>query len=128
LQNRLIGSAEVTGAYADVGASDWIGHTRVELARKVIALGLQDFDAAVLQKSASRELTQAISRLVNARGLDGIRYLSRYGHDIENWAIFGTVTIRKAETAPVIVESSDFQLALRIHGLQLSSNVSDKDC
>jgi hypothetical protein len=61
LHNRLIGSAYIPGAYADVGASDWIGHLRTELAREVVALGVPDFDAAVLQRSAPRKLTQTIS-------------------------------------------------------------------
>jgi hypothetical protein len=33
-----------------------------------------------------RELTQHASRLVYNSAFDGIRYLSRYGHNICNWA------------------------------------------
>jgi hypothetical protein len=120
LHNRLIGSAYIPGAYGDVGASDWIGHLRTELAREVVALGVPDFDAAGLQRSAPRKLT--ISRLVNDRGLDGVRYLSRYGHDLENWAVFEPLRIEMAEMDRVTAEDSDFQLTLQIHGLQLSSN------
>jgi hypothetical protein len=45
-------------------------------------------DSSVLQKTAPRSLTPAVSRIVLNEGLAGIRYLSKHGHDMENWALF----------------------------------------
>jgi hypothetical protein len=85
---RLIGSANAHGEFADIGASDWIAKLRYTLAPLLITLGITDFDASVLQRSGPRLLTQHVSAFVYDEGLDGIRYLSKYGHDIENWALF----------------------------------------
>lgn len=45
----------------------------------------------VLQRSGPRILTQNVSAVVYKNGFNGIRYLSKYGHDIENWALFEPV-------------------------------------
>ncbi len=94
------------------------GHLRTSLARETLRLGFEDFDAALLQQSVPRSLTQAISRVVNNQGLSGIRYLSRYGHDIENWAIFEPFAIEIVESKPLTGSDPDFQSALRIHRLR----------
>ena len=82
LEERLIGSAHVKAVCAGIGASDWLGHLRRELAEEIVALGFEDFDAALLQQSVPRSLTQVVSRFVYRQDLGGLRYLSRYGHDI----------------------------------------------
>ncbi len=118
LRRRLFGVGEIRGVYADIGASNWLGHLRTSLARETLRLGFEDFDAALLQQSVPRSLTQAISRVVNNQGLSGIRYLSRYGHDIENWAIFEPFAIEIVESKPLTGSDPDFQSALRIHRLR----------
>ena len=121
MEERRMGVARVEAVCADIGASDWLGHLRSELARKTVALGFGDFDAANLQQSVPRSLTQAISRSVYQEDLSGIRYLSRYGHDIENWAIFEPFRIEGPKTEHLTPGDFDFQTALRIHGLRLGS-------
>ncbi|AXC16133.1 hypothetical protein ACPOL_6927 (plasmid) [Acidisarcina polymorpha] len=85
---RVMGEAAVTGAYADLYGASWVSHLRQVLARDCIALGLQDLDDSVLQQGEPRRLTQLASLKVYETGFDGIYYRSRYGHDLENWALF----------------------------------------
>ena len=82
-QERVMGSANAHGRFADIGASEWISTLRRKLAPLLINLGIPDFDASVLQRSGPRLLTQNVSEIVYSEGFDGIRYLSKYGHDIE---------------------------------------------
>ena len=124
LNDRLIGSALIPGTYADIGSSDWIAFLRHTLARDVLAGGFSDFDAAVLQTSAPRSLTQAASRIANRQGLDGLRYLSRYGHDLENWAVFEPFRIDAWGASRISAEDADLQTALRIHALHLSQEAA----
>ena len=84
----MIGAAKAQGTFADVGASEWISVLRRSLAPLLIRLGIPDFDASVLESSAPRIVTQRVAEFFYGEGFDGIRYLSKYGHDIENWALF----------------------------------------
>jgi hypothetical protein len=86
-EKRMIGAAEHEGSHADLYGSEWIGILRRELAADCLALGVNDLDA-VLQASAPRRLTQRASRIAFQAGFNGIHYRSRYGHDVENWALF----------------------------------------
>src|SRR5229473_1766956 len=88
------------------------------LAGHLERFGIDDIDASALQKTAPRILTQLASRIVFYAGFSGIYYLSKYGHDIENWALFEPfqITVRDPETVPV--EDRDLQLALRLHSLK----------
>jgi hypothetical protein len=74
--------------------------------------GLDDIDASVLQKTVFRLLTQLVSRIVFYVGFSGIYYLSRYGHDIENWALFEPFQITVRDSEPVRADDSDLHLAL----------------
>jgi hypothetical protein len=72
-----------------------LAHLRSALAARLLHYGLDDLDAGDLRQRAPRALTQEISRYVFETGsgdagaaLDGIRYLSRLGDDIVNWAMF----------------------------------------
>jgi hypothetical protein len=92
---RSIGRARHDGPFADIGQSSSVAHLRAALAGRVVHYGLEDLDAGDLRRRAPRAFTQEISRYVFERGvaeegepLLGIRYLSRLGDDIENWAIF----------------------------------------
>jgi len=115
--NRVMGSAEAHGQYADIGASQWIATLRHRLAPLLIQLGIPDFDASVLQRSGPRRLTQTVSQYVYRQGYNGIRYLSKYGHDIENWALFEPAHLTSPYSEPIRPEEPDFIEALRIFNL-----------
>ena len=51
LDNRLIGSAEARGRFADVGSAEWIETLRRSLAPRLVQLHISDFDASVLQRT-----------------------------------------------------------------------------
>jgi hypothetical protein len=81
--------------------------------------GVDDIDAAVLQQTAPRTLTQFVSRIVFYAGFAGIYYLSKYGHDIENWELFEPFRTTPRPAQIIRREDEDLQLALRLHGLKL---------
>ena len=116
---RMMGSAQAHGRFADIGTSDSIASLRRRLAPLLIRLGLPDFDASVLQRSGPRLLTQQVSSLVYHDGFQGIRYLSKYGCDIENWALFEPADITSAAAAHIEVDDPDLLEALRIFDLVL---------
>jgi RES domain len=117
---RLIGTAQTDGEYADVYAPGWIALLRRELASTAVALGLSEIDAATLQAGRPRQLTQEASLIVFRRGLDGIFYRSRYGHSVENWAIFEPFPLRNTSANAIIADDPDLQSALRLHGLTMT--------
>ena len=114
---RVMGSAEAHGQFADIGASDWISTLRRRLASLLIQLGIPDFDASVLQRSGPRRLTQNVSQFVYRQGFNGIRYLSKYGHDIENWALFEPANLTSTHCEQIRPDDPDFMEALRIFNL-----------
>jgi hypothetical protein len=118
-QKRVMGSANAHGTFADIGASDWISTLRRKLAPLLINLGIPDFDASVLQRSGPRLLTQNVSEIVYSEGLDGIRYLSKYGHDIENWALFEPAQLTGATAAGIRTADPDLLAAMRMFHLTL---------
>ena len=94
LRKRAMGTATVVGSFADVGHSRSLGDLRRRLVARLIHYGLDDLDGATIRMSAPRAFTQEVSRLVyecsdesGERAYAGIRYLSRLGDDIHNWAI-----------------------------------------
>lgn len=117
---RLIGTAQTEGEYADIYAPGWIAHLRRELASTALALGLSDIDGATMQAGHPRRLTQQASLIVFRKGLDGIFYRSRYGHSIENWAIFEPFPLRNTSSAAIAADDPDLQAALRLHGLTMT--------
>jgi hypothetical protein len=120
LPGRLIGTAWVEGQYADIYAPEWIAFLRRELASTAVALGLFEIDAATLQAGRPRQLTQEASLVAFRHGLDGIFYRSRYGHSIENWAIFEPFSLRNPSAAAIVANDPDLQSALRLHGLTMT--------
>jgi hypothetical protein len=106
---RMMGKATVTGGYATIYGTSWVSHLRHALASDCIALGIEDLDDSVLQRGEPRRLTQLASLKVNEAGLDGIYYRSRYGHDLENWALFEPFEISSAEI-PIAVRPDDVDL------------------
>jgi len=118
LQKRILGVATADGEYADICSSEWISRLRKSLAAHFSRFGVEDIDASVLQKTAPRTLTQFVSRIVFYAGFAGIYYLSKYGHDIENWALFEPFQIHVMDPESVPVDDPDLQLALRLHSLK----------
>lgn len=122
LATRLIGTAEAQGQYADIYAPEWIALLRHELASTAVALGLSEIDASTLQAGRPRRLTQEASLIVFRRGFDGIFYRSRYGHTIENWAIFEPFPLRNTTAASITADDPDLHSALRILGLTMTKS------
>jgi hypothetical protein len=118
LRKRMLGIATAGGEYADICSSEWISRLRKSLATQLRRFGVEDIDASVLQKTAPRTLTQFVSRIAFYAGFSGIYYLSKYGHDIENWALFEPFQINVRDPEMVPVEDRDLQLALRLHSLK----------
>ena len=95
LERRCIGEATVRGSFAEIGHSESLARLQKELAHRLVHYGFQDLDGSAIRIRAPRRLTQEISRFVfeqtgrgRRRAFDGIRYLSRLGDDLRNWAIF----------------------------------------
>ena len=72
--------------------------------------------------SESFSATHLASRQAYEAGCAGIYYLSRYGHDLENWAIFEPFPIRPKESTPIATNDKDLLQALKILGLELSAH------
>jgi len=118
LRKRILGIATAGGEYADLCSSEWISRLRKSLATHLTRFGVEDIDASVLQKTAPRTLTQFVSRIVFYAGFSGIYYLSKYGHDIENWALFEPFQIRVLEPELIRPDDRDLQRALQLHSLK----------
>lgn len=108
---RLLGAGRSRGHYADIYAAEWVGHLRSVLSTECLKLGLADLDVAILQQGQPRRLTQLASLEVYKSGLNGIYYRSRYGHDLENWAIFEPFDVQVAADAELISEDDPDLLA-----------------
>jgi hypothetical protein len=121
LAGRMAGTAETNGEFADVYAAQWIALLRRELASTAVALELSEIDASILQAGRPRQLTQAASLIVFRNGYDGIFYRSRYGHSIENWAIFEPFPLRNTSADAIAADDPDLQSALRMHGLTMAT-------
>jgi hypothetical protein len=52
LQKRILGIATAEGEYADICSSEWISRLRKSLAAHLSKFGIENIDAAVLQKTA----------------------------------------------------------------------------
>jgi hypothetical protein len=125
INGRCIGSANVEGEYADIYALAWVSHLRLALAGTAVKLGMEDIDLSSLERAEPRLLTQQAGRIAFELGCAGVFYHSRYGHSIENWAIFEDWT--RAERFPIHQSNSrklaegdpDLLESLRILGLVL---------
>ena len=125
-ETRLLGSAEHQGQYANLYGSEWVSLLRRELAADCIALGISELDAATLQRSAPRRLTQIASRKAFQLGFDGIVYRSRFGHDIENWALFEPFKIKPISAMAIELNDPDLRKALTIHHLEFEVPSSER--
>ena len=126
LKGRCIGSANVDGEYADIYSLEWVGHLRVALAEIALKLGMEDIDLSSLERAEPRLLTQRAGRIAFELGFAGVFYLSRYGHSIENWAIFEDwavperFPIHQPKSRKLAEDDPDLLEALRVLGLILT--------
>jgi hypothetical protein len=125
---RLLGAARHEGPYADVGHSSSLAHLRVALASRLVHYGLDDIDGSALRRRAPRSFTQELSRYVfehartdDGEALAGIRYLSRLGDDIINWAIFEGNDPREVTTEEIARDDAELRAALATLDLVLAS-------
>ncbi len=90
--------------------------------RASVCLGLEDLDVAILQQGKPRRLTQLSSLEVYKAGLNGIYYRSRYGHDLENWALFEPFQIRKrGDSEAIRVDDPDLLAACELLRIQIGN-------
>jgi hypothetical protein len=115
---RVIGTASAEGNYADIYSAEWIALLRRKLVSDCLRLGLRDLDASALQNSSPRTLTQLVSRIVYDMGLAGVYYRSRYGHDLENWALFEPCRIHRMKSRRVTPDDPPLAEAMRMLGLK----------
>jgi hypothetical protein len=126
LDNRLVGEATVKGRFVDVGDTSSLATLRTALAASAIRYGLNEIDAATIRLRAPRAFTQQVSRFVYEQGpFAGIRYRSRLGDDVLNWAIFEPAPdapspfVATTSTA-VEADDPDLRAALGLLGLALA--------
>jgi hypothetical protein len=107
-ETRRLGTARHACGFVDLGHSDSLAHLREALADHVLRHGLDDLDAGDVRRRAPRRLTQEISRYLFERGRDddgaavgGVRYLSRLGDELVNWAIFEPNEPSDATSEPI---------------------------
>ena len=111
---RVLGTGMTAGNYA----VQWVAHLRTVLAAECLRLGLKDLDVAVLQQGQPRRLTQLASLEVYKCGLNGIYYRSRYGHDLENWALFEPFDLQNLGNAESVrPDDADLMAACEIFGI-----------
>jgi hypothetical protein len=131
LQERMIGEARLTGAFANVGHTRSLTYLRQTMAARLLHYGIPDLDAAAVRLRIPRKFTQEISRVIyectNVDGgpeFNGVFYLSRLGDDLSNWAIFEPANpadsvMADSRSSPILREDPDFLGALRLLSLTL---------
>ena len=125
--SRTIGTARHEGPFADIGHSSSLAELRAVLASRLVHYGLDDLDAGDVRRRAPRAFTQEISRYIFERGVSeageplvGIRYLSRLGDDIENWAIFEGTDPYDKRSEEIARDDPDLLTALRTLDLMMA--------
>lgn len=127
LERRCVGAAAVRGRFVDIGHSRSLATLNRALGRLAVEHGLRELDAAAIRLSAPRSLTQRISRWIykrtapdGTRRYAGIRYPSRLGDDLENWAIFEPADLTPQPAPnPITADDPDLQAAVELHGLRI---------
>jgi hypothetical protein len=115
--NRVVGGALVHAECADIYRAEWIDRLRIKFLPHLAEFGISDLDASILHASSPRKLTQVISRIVYEDRLNGIKYRSKFGYDIENWAFFEPVTLLAKVTEDLKLDDVDLSRALQLHHL-----------
>lgn len=123
---RRLGRGVVAGTFAAVGTSTSLAYLHNQMTDVLGEFGLEELDGAAI-RTGNRKLTQQISRLVfecstssGLRQFDGIQYLSRYGDEFDNWAIFEPGTIEPQAHEPISSDDPDLQEAARRLSLTLA--------
>jgi hypothetical protein len=130
LATRAIAEARPAGAFADVGHSRSLRLLRDRLGTRALAWGVEELDAAAIRLTAPRSLTHAVSRIVfdcseedGSPQFAGIRYRSRLGDEIDNWAVFerpgDRPSLSRARSARITADEPDLIAALEHLGLEL---------
>jgi hypothetical protein len=119
LATRVMGKAEVKGVFADIYAVEWVGLLRRALAAEALWLGVKDIDLSTLENAEPRRLTQLASRQAYGLNFNGIFYRSRFGHSLENWAIFEPFLLENQVLADLSADDPYLVEALRIHQIRL---------
>lgn len=129
VQSRVLGEASADGDFIDVGDAASLAVIRTHLAAEAIHHGLADVDAATIRLHAPRRFTQAVSRLIYEwhepdGGCAGIRYCSRLGDQLVNWAIFEPVSPNQSApdstlARPIAIDDPDLRRALDLLRLTL---------
>jgi hypothetical protein len=108
IETRRLGTTRHAGGFVDLGHSDSLAHLRAALAEGVLHYGLDDLDAGDIRRRAPRRLTQEISRYLFEHGRDeqgvavaGVRYLSRLGDELTDWAMFEPNEPSEATSEPI---------------------------
>lgn len=126
-------ATEIFDAFVVIGGTRTLAALRRDLSERTVHYKVGDLDAATIRRSTPRRFTQEISTHIESlRGegghaYAGIHYLSRFGDDIVNWAIFereseeGRSPVLSVERETVNPEDDDFQTALRILDLTLTA-------
>jgi hypothetical protein len=129
--SRTIGTARHDGLFADIAHSSSLADLRVALASRLVHFGLDDLEAGDVRRRAPRAFTQEISRYVFERGVTeegerllGVRYLSRLGDDIENWAIFEGSDPYDKVSEEIVRDDPDLLAALRTLDLVMAERSS----
>ncbi len=130
LDKRTLGEATVAGRFVDVGDTGSLATLRTALAASAIRYGFGEIDAATIRLGAPRVFTQHVSRFVYEQRDDqeafaGIRYRSRLGDDVLNWAIFEPAPDAASPfvtTMSTVIEADDADLraALGLLGIALT--------
>ena len=118
---RLLGKAKVEGKFADLYTAGWVSHLRSRLAPLCVRLGLGEYDLSTLMQAKDRLISQTASDIVrDLASYAGICYSSRYGQDLENWALFEYVS----KIIPLeirAVSKTDTELIKALEILQLNA-------
>ena len=124
---RIIGkglSDGVKSPLVDVGSTRSLATLRKSLAAEALLLGVRDVDAASIRESVDRRFTQVVSRTVYEQPAlyAGVFYLSRYGNDVADYAIFERsespqFPITHVERSVIELDDEDFQRACTLHGI-----------
>ena len=129
LEQRRIGEARLPELpFADVGHSRSLAFLRERLMDAIVEHELDDLDAAAIRLSAPRRFTQLVGRLAfdctDAYGepqFVGLRYGSRLGDELHDWALFERPgsALAASQPEPVDEHDPDLRLALERLGLRL---------
>ena len=123
LHTRCVGIAQADSLlFVDISHSQSLAHLRHHLAHRLVHFGLDDLDAGDIRKRTPRALTQEVSRYVFERpeAFAGIRYLSRLGDELANWAIFEGSELDEVIEDNETIEPDDPDLVVALHTLNLT--------